>query len=72
MGNIHEKIDGLVAYVENCSFSKCTTERDSGKTIKEYDHYFGLFNKRVDVRTICIADNCRGLDTVIKVFYTKI
>lgn len=67
MGNIHEKIDGLVAYVENCSFSKCTTERDSGKIIKEHDHYFGLFNKRVDVRTISIADNCRGLDTVIKV-----
>lgn len=67
MGNIYEKIDGLVAYVENCSFAKCTTERDSGKIIKEYGHYFGLFNKRVDVRTISVADSCHGLDKVMKV-----
>ena len=67
MGQIYEKTDGLVVYVENCSFANCTTERDSGKIIKEYDHYYGLFKKRVDVRAVYVADNCCGLDKVMKV-----
>ena len=67
LGNVSESIDGYVAYVENCSFTNCTTERDSGKIIKEFDHYLGMFKKRKDVKTVSIASNCRGLDQVKKV-----
>ena len=67
MGQVTSNIDGYVVSVEDCSFDDCTTERNSGKIIKEYDHYFGLFNRRKDVKTVAIASNCCGLDQVRKV-----
>lgn len=67
LGNVSESIDGYVAYVENCSFANCTTERDSGKIIKEFDDYLGAFKKRKNIKTVSIASNCRGLDQVKKV-----
>lgn len=65
-GDVHENIGGYVAKVENCSFLNCTTEQSSGRIIKEYNYYLGLFNKRKDVKTVDIASDCRGLDQVRK------
>ena len=66
-GTVHNWIDGYVVSIENCSFSNCTTERFNGRIIKEYDHYFGLFNKQKEIKTVSIASSCRGLDQVRKV-----
>jgi len=65
-GDVHEKISGYVVVVDNCSFSDCTTTRPSGKIIREYGHYFGLFNKQIDLKTVSIRSNCRGLDSIKK------
>ena len=65
-GKVFEKIDGYVVTVENCSFSCCSTERYDGKIIKEYNHYYGLFDKEVEVKTVSVASNCRGLDKIKK------
>lgn len=66
LGHAHENLEGYVASVEQCVFTNCTTERNSGKIIREYDHYYGLFNKRKDIRTVKVYSNCQGLDQVRK------
>lgn len=64
-GNVYEKLSGPVAYIEDSTFRNCKTNRESGKIIKEYDHYYGLFNRKVEVKAILIR-NCTGLDKVNK------
>lgn len=71
LGRAHENLDGYVASVEQCIFTNCTTERDSGKIIREYDHYYGLFNKRKNIRTVKVYSDCQGLDQVKKFISPK-
>jgi hypothetical protein len=63
MGNVFEKLSGPTAYIEDCNFQNCVTNRSSGKIIKEYSSYFGLFNKQIEVKAIEIR-NCKGLDKI--------
>lgn len=65
LGNVFEKVKGPTAYIEECTFQNCVTNRDSGKIIKMYSTYFGLFNKQIEVEAISIR-NCRGLDKINK------
>ncbi|MCC3356929.1 hypothetical protein [Bacillus sp. REN16] len=65
LGNVFEKIKGPTAFIEDCTFQNCVTKRDSGKIIKQYSSYFGLFNKEIEVEAIAIR-NCRGLDKINK------
>ncbi len=64
-GEIYESISGNTAKVRNCDFKNCTTKRTSGKLIKEWSYYYGLFGKTHDEEVISVA-NCRGLDLVNK------
>lgn len=64
MGNVYEKVLGPVVYVEDCSFQNCSTKRESGKIIKEYSSYFGLFDREIKVRAVSIGQNCKGLDKI--------
>ncbi|MFS0821604.1 hypothetical protein [Bacillus sp. 1P02SD] len=65
LGNVFEKIKGPTAFIEDCTFQNCVTNRESGKIIKQYSSYFGLFNKEIEVEAISIR-NCRGLDKINK------
>ena len=67
IGSVFEKIDGYVAYIDNCTFINCSTGRDDGKVIKDHDRYSGVFKKDITVKTVSIAPNCRGLDQVKKI-----
>jgi len=44
-GYVYEKVSGPTVYIEECSFRNCVTKRKSGKIIKEYDRYLGLFKR---------------------------
>lgn len=65
VGDILKNIDGYAVRVEKCDFRNCTTDRKSGKIIKEYDTYFTVFNKEKQLRVVSISD-CRGLDQINK------
>lgn len=67
LGSVFEKIDGYVAYIDNCTFVNCSTGRDDGKVIMDHGNYLGAFKKEITVKTISIAPNCRGLDQVKKI-----
>ena len=64
-GDIYEKVKGMAVSVENCFFANCTTERQSGKIIKEYAHYYGRFNAKKEQQVVTIS-NCQGLDRINK------
>ncbi|MFJ6090914.1 hypothetical protein [Pseudomonas chlororaphis] len=57
------KFSGSKVYVEDCTFTHCRSTRESGKIIKEYDHYLGLFDRRVETKPVNISQ-CRGLDKI--------
>ena len=62
-GNVFEKVSGCVVTVSKCTFVNCTTERNSGKIIKEYGTYYGPFSTKKEIHTAHILD-CKGLDKV--------
>lgn len=64
--HITSSISSNVARITNCDFRNCTTKRDSGKLIKEYDNYYGLFGKEFTEHAIRVDSSCRGLDLVNK------
>lgn len=64
-GDVFEKVSGSTVYLQDCSFRNCVTKRESGKIIKDYDHYYGLFNKKVEIKTVSIS-GCNGLDKINK------
>ena len=63
--SVWEKAKGVVTYIENCDFKNCSTQRASGKIIKEYIQYDTLFKKDVNFHANIISD-CRGLDKINK------
>lgn len=63
--NILEDPKGYVGEIEDCDFRNCTTNRLSGKIIKTYANYYGLFDKLKSTDAIWI-DSCRGLDKINK------
>lgn len=64
MGSIVDDVSDFVATVENCSFTDCTTKRDSGKLIKEYAHYLGFMKREIQKRVIDVYYNCTGWKNV--------
>ena len=60
-------VDGKVSdrsvRISNCDFRNCVTRRVSGKIIKTYGRYIGVFNKAHNELAISIG-NCRGLDQI--------
>lgn len=62
-GSTYEKISGTKVYVKDCDFRNCTTERPTNIIVREYNYYFGLFNRKVETKPVSIS-NCRGLDKV--------
>lgn len=62
-GNTYEKISGTKVFVEDCTFNNSTTERPSNVIVKQYSHYYGLFNREVETKPVSIS-NCKGLDKV--------
>ena len=67
MGYIYKNVFDLVAEVEHCTFTNCTTERRSGKLIKENDFYYGVFNRRVEKHTVYVSSDCTGWKNVKQV-----
>lgn len=63
-GNLHEDIKSVIAVVKNCNFINCNTERESGKIIKEYAHYYNSFNARREIKAVLVSSDCRGIDRV--------
>ncbi|SFB19902.1 MULTISPECIES: hypothetical protein [unclassified Bacillus (in: firmicutes)] len=62
-GNTYEKISGPKVYVKDCDFRHCTTTRSTNVIVREYNHYYGLFDRRVETNPVSIS-NCRGLENV--------
>jgi|GEM_PF-2679379 len=60
-----EKPGCTVAYIKNCDFSNCTTQRESGAIIKTLFHYDTLLKKNIEFPAIKIAD-CKGLEDINK------
>ena len=60
-----EKPSGTVTHIENCDFKNCSTQRDSGKIIKEYIQYDTLFRKNLSFHANEIS-GCKGLDKINK------
>lgn len=60
-----EKPSGTVTYIENCDFKNCSTQRESGKIIKEYVQYDTLFKKDVNFHANTVS-GCKGLDKINK------
>lgn len=54
---------GSVAYIKDCQFTNITTQRKTGKIIKEYVQYDTLFNKNQNFLANIILD-CKGLEAV--------
>lgn len=63
--DVFEKPHGVVTYIENCDFKNCSTQRASGKIIKEYIQYDTLFKKDINFHANIISD-CKGLDKINK------
>lgn len=62
-----EKPICTIAQIERCDFRNCSTQRSSGKIIKEYTQYTKLFKKEMqNFHAITIYD-CHGLDKIRKV-----
>lgn len=49
--------DRINVYVEDCDFINCASLRDSKKLIKEWDHYYGMFNKRKDAKVVEVKNS---------------
>lgn len=64
-GNTIEKIKSTKVEVQDCEFRNCSTKRPTGKIIKEYSSYFGLFDRIVETKPLSYS-NCIGLDNVNK------
>jgi hypothetical protein len=62
-GSTYEKISGPKVYVKDCDFRHCTTTRTTNVIVREYNHYYGLFDRRIETKPVSIS-NCRGLDQV--------
>ncbi|MEK4716731.1 hypothetical protein NST66_04095 [Priestia sp. FSL W8-0524] len=62
-GFTSRKISSPKVLVQDCDFKNCTTKRSTNVIVKEYDHYYGLFNKKVETKPVSIR-NCRGLEEV--------
>jgi len=60
-----EKPGCTVAYIKNCDFSNCTTQRESGAIIKTLFHYDTRFKKNIEFLAIKIVD-CKGLEDINK------
>ena len=63
--SIHRKLSGRMIQVDGCDFRNCSTRRASGKIIKTFAHYRGMFDSVKNEQAISIV-NCRGLDRVQK------
>ncbi|UVL42369.1 hypothetical protein LOY55_09780 [Pseudomonas sp. B21-040] len=61
--SIFNKFSGSKVNLSECTFSNCRTTRPSGKIIKEFDFYYGLFNRRIETKPVSIY-KCRGLDKI--------
>lgn len=64
MGEIYENIFDYVVEVKRCTFTNCTTGRCSGKLIKEYGRYFGLFNREIEKMVVDVSFECTGWEKV--------
>lgn len=66
-----EKPICTIAKVEKCDFRNCSTQRSSGKIIKEYTQYTKTLKKEIhDFHAIMVVD-CHGMDKVQKVGETS-
>lgn len=62
-GSTYEKIAGPKVYVEDCDFRNCTTKRETNVIVRQYNHFYGLFDRKIETKPVSIT-NCRGLDRV--------
>lgn len=59
----YERPNRTVAYIEECSFSNCTTKSESGSIIKTKLYYDTLFKKDIEIIAIEIT-GCKVLDKI--------
>ena len=52
-----------MTFIEECDFKNCSTNRSSGKIIKEYLSYDTLFKKNQQFHANTIS-KCKGLDKI--------
>jgi hypothetical protein len=62
-GNAVNGDEGIKVMVEDCEFINCVSKRESKKLIKQYDYYFGMFNKRKEVKVVDVR-NSKGWENV--------
>ncbi|MCA1055199.1 hypothetical protein LCM10_09385 [Rossellomorea aquimaris] len=62
-GSTYEKIPEYKVYVKDCDFRHCTTNRKTNVIVSKYNHYYGLFDRRIETTPVSIS-NCRGLEHV--------
>ncbi len=61
--SISGKLSGSAIRLTDCDFRNCSTKRQSGKIIKTFGYYYGLFDKLHNELAV-IVERCRGLDSV--------
>ena len=63
--DVSGKVSGYTIKITDCDFRNCSTKRRNGKIIKDYGHYYNLFDAKKIENAITVY-NCRGLDNVKK------
>lgn len=58
-----EKLHEIMLNVIDCEFKNARTNRDTGVLLREYNHYYGLFNRKVEIKLLSYS-NCTGLDKI--------
>jgi len=58
-----ESFKGYIIQVSDCEFINCYTNRNDGKIINEYSHYYGAFSKSHTEKSVYIS-SCKGLDKI--------
>ena len=62
-GSAASNHSGINIEVENCDFINCASLRKGKKLIKEWDFYYGMFNKRKDIKIVEVR-NSSGWENV--------
>lgn len=49
--------DGIKVMIEDCEFINCASQRESKKLIKQWEHYYGMFNKRKETKVVDVINS---------------
>lgn len=61
---VHERAPYIYTNIKECAFEDCSTNRKNRELIKQYDNYYGAFNKQKTIKVASIASSCVGLNSV--------